>query len=120
MIIWRWYSFNNKKDLNYLNHIQISIEKTISEEKILIKRILFLANFQVERFDKCEQEALLFYNQIFPLKRFWKHLIVVFTHHFCDPNGDTQEEMKQSRDESNGKIFSGLMEKVKNVSDIID
>jgi len=49
-----------------------------------------------------------------------KHLIVVFTHNFCDPNGDTQEEMKQSRDESNGKIFSGLMEKVKNVSDVID
>ena len=49
-----------------------------------------------------------------------KHLIVVFTHNFCDPNGDTQEEMKQSRDESNGKIFSGLMEKVKNVSNIID
>ena len=28
--------------------------------------------------------------------------------------------MKKSRDESNGKIFLGLMEKVKNVSDVID
>ena len=109
---------NNKKDLDNI-HLK-GIEKTISEEKIHIKRILFLVNFKVERFDKSEQDALISYNKIFPLKRFWKHLIVVFTHHFCDPNGDTQEEMKQSRDESNGKIFLGLMEKVKNVSDIID
>ena len=96
------------------------IEKAISEEKIHIKGILFLVNFQLERFDKSEQEALISYNKIFPLKRFWKHLIVIFTHHYCDPNGDTTEEMRQNRDESNGMIFTTLMNKVKNVSDVID
>ena len=96
------------------------IEKVISEEKIHIKGILFLVNFQIERFDNSEQEALICYNKIFPLKRFWKHLIVIFTHHYCDPNGDTIEEMIQNRDESNGKIFTLLMDKVKNVSDVID
>ena len=36
------------------------------------------------------------------------------------PNGDTPEEMRKSRDESNGIIFSLLMKKVKNVSDVIN
>ena len=96
------------------------IEKTIKEEKIHIKGILFLVNFQMERFDSSEQEALLNYNQIFPLKNFWNHLIVVFTHWFPDPNGDSVEEMIQSRNESNGIIFSKLMDKVKDVSDVIN
>ena len=96
------------------------IEKVISEEKIHIKGILFLVNFQIERFDNSEQEALICYNKIFPLKRFWKHLIVIFTHHYGDPNGDTTEEMIQNRDESNGQIFTLLMKRVKNVSDVID
>ena len=109
---------NNQSNLDNI-HLK-GIEKAISEEKIHIKGILFLVNFQNERFDKSEQEALLSYNQIFPLKRFWKHLIVIFTHEFCDPDGDSIKEMKESRDESNGIIFTNLMDKVKNVSDVID
>ena len=109
---------NNKDNLDNI-HLK-GIEKVITDEKIHIKGILFLVNFQNERFDKSEQEALLSYNQIFPLKRFWKHLIVIFTHEFGDPDGDSPEEMKKSRDESNGIIFTNLMERVKNVSDIID
>ena len=46
--------------------------------------------FQEERFDSSEQETLLSYNRFFPLKRFWKHLVVIFTHY---PNGDDIEEM---------------------------
>ena len=76
--------------------------------------------YYLERFDKSEQEALISYNQLFPLRRFWKHLIVIFTHDYADPNGDPLEEIKQIRDESNGIIFSKIMDKVKNVSDIID
>lgn len=87
--------------------------KKYSDEKIHIKGILFLVNFQLERFDESEQRALISYNKIFPLKRFWKHLIVIFTHDYSDPNGDTPDEMRQSRDESNSLIFSKLMEKVK-------
>jgi hypothetical protein len=109
---------NEKKDLDNI-HLK-GIDEKISEEKIHIKRILFLVNFQLERFDESEQRALISYNQIFLLKRFWKHLIVIFTHDYSDPNGDTPDEMRQSRDESNSLIFSKLMEKVKNVSDVID
>ena len=108
---------DNKADLDNI-HLK-EIEKKISEEKIHIKGILFLVNFQLERFDNSEQEALINYNTIFPLRRFWKHLIVIFTHDYADPNGDTTEEMRQSRDESNGIIFSKLMERVKDVSDVI-
>ena len=107
---------NENIDLEHL----CKIEKIITEEEVHIKGILFLVNFQEERFDSSEQEALLNYNKLFPLKNFWKHLIVVFTHHFYDPDGDDLEEMKESRDKSNGEIISELMEKVKDVSDVID
>ena len=96
------------------------IEMAINKENIHIKGILFLVNFQNERFDSDEQEALLKYNQLFPLKRFWKNIIVIFTHHFADPDGDSEIEMKQARDKSNGDIFSNLMNKVKDVSDVIN
>ena len=49
------------------------ITDTISNEKIHIKGILFLVNFQNKRFDADEQEALLNYNTLFPLKNFWKN-----------------------------------------------
>lgn len=96
------------------------ITKVISKENIHIKGILFLVNFQNERFDYDEQEALLNYNKVFPLKRFWKNLIVIFTHHFADPDGDDEEEMRMKRDESNKEIFSKIMDKVKNVSEVIE
>ena len=109
---------NNQDDLDNI-HLK-DIEKKVSDEKIHIKGILFLVNFQEERFDRSEQEALISYNALFPLRRFWKHLIVIFTHDYADPDGDSPEEMQQIRDESNGIIFSKIMNRVKNVSDVID
>ena len=108
----------NEEDIDK-KHLK-NIEETISKEKIHIKGMLFLVNFQEERFDGSEQEALLNYNKIFPLKKFWEHLVVIFTHWFPDPNGDSLEEMIESRNESNGKLFKNLMEKVKDVSNVID
>ena len=96
------------------------IRDKISKEKIYIKGILYLVNFQNPRFDYQEQEALLNYNTFFPFKRFWKHLIVTFTHYYEDPNEDVSlEEIRNSRDQVNERIFSKLMEKVKEVSDPI-
>ena len=97
-----------------------NITEVISKENIRLKGILFLVNFQNERFDSDEQKALMRYNQLFPLRRFWKNLIVIFTHHFADPDGDTENEMRENRDKSNRKIFSNIMDKVKEVSDVID
>ena len=111
----------NKLEDKEIDNIHLNgITKVICEEHIHIKGILFLVNFQNERFDADEQEALLKYNQVFPLKRFWRNLIVIFTHHFADPDGDDEEEMKANRDKSNGEIFSRIMEKVKEVSDVIE
>ena len=106
------------KDIDNI-HLE-QIEKVISKEKIHVKGILFLVNFQNERFDADEQDALLKYNELFPLRRFWKNIIIIFTHHFADPDGDNETEMKEARDKSNGEIFTKLMEKVKNVSDVIN
>jgi GTPase Era involved in 16S rRNA processing len=108
----------NNKDIDN-EHLK-GIKKKIFQENIHIKGILFLVNFQNERFDSDEQEALINYNTIFPLKQFWTHIIIVFTHHFADPDGDTEEDMKKGREKSNGEIFSKLMNKVKEVSDVID
>ena len=107
-----------KKNIDNI-HLE-GITKAISDSKIHIKGILFLVNFQSERFDASEQEALLNYNTVFPLKSFWKSLALIYTHFYSDPNEDEDEEsMKESRRVSNGEIFEKLMEKVKGVSDPI-
>jgi predicted GTPase len=95
------------------------IKEVIMKESIQIKGIIFLINFQNERFDSSEQDALINYNKIFPLENFWKHVLVIFTHYFQDPDGDTVEEMKKEKDSSNKEILMQIMEKVKNVSDVI-
>ncbi len=108
---------NKNIDLIHLN----GISQTISNEQIHIKGILFLVSFLQERFDASEQDALLNYNKIFPLKSFWKHLIVVYTHYFVDPYGtETEEDLKNLKKESNKEIFSQIMEKIKKVSDVIE
>ena len=38
------------------------------------------------------------YNQLYPLRRFLKNLIVIFEHHFDDHDGDTENEMRENRD----------------------
>ena len=100
-------------------HLQ-GITKVISDEKIHLKGILFLVNFQKSRFDADEQAALLNYNKIFPLKNFWKKLVVIYIHFFFDPNDDDEEFLIQKRTESNGAYFERIMEKVKDVSDVIE
>ena len=62
-----------------IDNVHLSkITEKIQEENIKIKGIIFLVNFQEERFDLSEQEALINYNRIFPLKNFWKHIFIVF------------------------------------------
>ena len=110
----------NEKANKFNINLKEIIRDKISKEKIHIKGILYLVNFQKIRFDYQEQEALLNYNTFFPFKRFWKHLIVTFTHYYKDPNEDVSlEEIRNSRDQVNEIIFSKLMEKVKEVSDPI-
>jgi hypothetical protein len=88
----------------------------ISNENIKIKGILFLSNFQNERFDYSEIDTLIQYNAFFPLKDFWKHIILVFTHYYGDPNGDTEIEMKKNLFFYLSDTFEEIMSKVKNVS----
>ena len=115
------------EDTSKKNNDNIHLEriiKAISESKIHIKGILFLVNFHNEKLDVSEQEALLNYNTVFPLKNFWKSLVLVYTHFYSDPyayedDDEGEEEMKEIRNVYNGKIFESLMEKVKGVSDTI-
>ena len=92
----------------------------ISENDIKIKGLLFLSNFQNERFDASEQLSLIKYNSIFPLKDFWKHMVIIFTHYYGDPDGDSKEEIKSRSTEVFSKLFRNIMEKTKGVSEPID
>ncbi len=76
------------------------IIKIISKEKIKIKGILFLSNFQNERFDASEQDTLIQYNAIFPLKDFWKRIILIFTHYYGDPYKNENRNLSKKKYEN--------------------
>lgn len=92
------------------------IMQLISNENIKVKGLLFLSNFQSERFDASEQSTMIDYNKIFPLKNFWKRIIFIFTHYYGDPNSYSKEEIKENNNIYKAEIFKKLMIKVKNVS----
>ena len=91
--------------------------RIISEKKINIKGIVHLFRFQDVRFSKLDEDALSMWNNIFPSKNFWKHIIIIFTFYY-DFGGDL--EIKNESDKKNKKFFPKLMEKFKNVSNVID
>ena len=91
-------------------------KELISKENLKIKGILFLSNFQNKRFDYSEIDSLFQYNALFPLKDFWKHIILIFTHYYGDPDGKTKEEMRDESNENLSFIFLKLMDKIKEVS----
>ena len=93
--------------------------KVLSNEKLKIKGLLFLSNFQSERFDASEQATLMDYNKIFPLKDFWKRMIFIFTHYYGDPNGFSKEEIRQNNNLYKSEILQKLMLRVKSVSEPI-
>ena len=105
---------------NYNENIYAKIYDYLKENNINLKGLIFLINFLNERFDAIEQDALLSLNKLFPVKRFWKNLIIIFTHCYACPDGDTVEEMMESRNNTNREIFCRIMDKVKNISDKID
>ena len=97
------------------------IKECIKDNKIHVRGLLFLSNFQVERFDSDEQKTLVKYNELFPLKKFWEHIIIIFTHFYGDTQGGiSEEEIKQLRSESNSEIFKNIMKRVEKVSNVID
>ena len=93
--------------------------KLVSNENIKVKGLLFLSNFQNERFDASEQFSLVEYNAIFPLKEFWKRIILIFTHYYGDPDGDSKEEIKERADKNLGELMDVIMNKTKDVSEKI-
>ena len=99
---------------------KIEIIKLISKKKIKVKGLLFLSNFQNERFDGSEQMSLIEYNSLFPLKDFWNHLIIIFTHYYGDPDGDSKEEIKEKSHKILSQLFITIMNKVKDISDPVN
>lgn len=108
---------NLKEDYNDIDkkHLE-GIIKCLKKEEVHVKGLLFLVNFQEERFDRSEVEAMVSYNALFPLEDFWKRIIIIFTHHYADPDGDNEEDMRKERDASNGKVIKDIMDRVKKIS----
>ena len=96
--------------------IKNNTKELIAKENLKIKGILFLSNFQNERFDYSEIDSLFQYNAFFPLKNFWDHIILIFTHYYGDPDGDTKEEMRDQSIDNLSFLFSKLMDRIKEVS----
>ena len=90
----------------------------IFNEGIQLKGVLFLINFIHERMDFEEEDTLIILNKLCPFKDFWKHLLIIYTHYFEDPDGDSLEEIKEQRYESEAYIFQSIMSKGKEFSDI--
>lgn len=57
-------------DLQNDEKIKNNTKELIAKENLKIKGILFLSNFQNERFDYSEIDSLFQYNAFFPLKNF--------------------------------------------------
>ena len=95
------------------------VMKLISNENIKIKGLLFLSNFQCERLDASEQNTLIDYIKMFPLKDFWKRVIFVFTHYYGDPNSYSKEEIRENNNIYQTQIFKRLMVKVQNICEPI-
>ena len=93
-----------------------STKDLIAKENIKIKGILFLYNFHNERFDYSEINSLIQYNSFFPLKNFWQHVTLIFTHYHGDQDGDSKEETREKANKNLSSIFSQLMERIKEVS----
>ena len=86
--------------------------KSISDEKIHIKGIFFWLIFKIKDLMQMNKKPLLNYNTLFPLKKFWKSIVIIYTHFFADPNNDfDEEEIKNQRRIYNSEIFENLMEK---------
>ena len=103
-------------DLQNDEKIKNNTKELIAKENLKIKGILFLSNFQNERFDYSEIDSLFQYNTFFPLKNFWKHVILIFTHYYGDPDGYSKEEIKDNSIKNLTLLFSELMERIKEVS----
>ena len=104
-------------NLEYNNLIFEDVLRIISEEKINIKGILHLIIFQDSRFYKSVEYALSRWNNIFPSKNFWKHIIIISTRYYSD---EELEDERKIKNEDYKIIFCELMEKFKNVSNVID
>ena len=94
----------------------IKLIKFLSETGIQVKGIIFLVNFQIQRFDCIEQEVLFSLNKYFPFKSFWKQILVIFSHCYIAPDDPDIDKI----DENIRSIFSNIMIKLKDVSDVID
>ena len=80
----------------------------LSEAGIQVKGLIYLVDYKTERFPIDEENYLLSLNTYFPFKSFWKQILVILSHFYSEHEVDKNF------------IFSKIMNKQKDVSDVID
>ena len=112
---------NNSDDRDIDKKHLENILKKIKEENIQIKGILFLLNYQNERFDSGEQQALINYNKLFPFESFWENIIIIFTHYYLPSDSDENlEEIKNIKEQTFSELLNNVMDTCKNDSNVVD
>lgn len=104
---------NDEIHLNQLKNL-------ISNEKLKIKGLLYLLNFQNERLENSQIKALIRYNSLFPYKNFWKRIILIFSHSYGDSSGDSFEDMKKRKSLILSTMFEQIINKTQKISNPIN
>ena len=107
---------DNKYDENILEDIIIFIK----QQKIQIKGLLYLINYQCESFDQIAQDCLIKCCKSFQIKDFWKKIIIIFTHCYGIIFNEDSEEIEDINKSNNKEILEEIMTKMKDTCDVID
>lgn len=92
--------YDTSGDKNIDNIHLNSLKNLVNKEEINIKGIIFFLNFQVEKIDESEQNAIMKYCETFPVQRFWKHIMIIFSHFYADEFDDKEEKKKERKKKS--------------------
>jgi len=106
------YDTSGDKNIDNI-HLQ-SLKRLVNKEGINIKGIFFFMNFQVSKIDESDQNALMKYCETFPVKSFWKHVMIIFSHYYGDGDND-KEDKKKEREQTDAKILIRVINKTKKI-----
>jgi len=74
---------------------------SIKSSKSPISTILIVVNFQTSRIDESAQICIEKVSEYFPIKEFWKHVIIIFTKYFSDDQDELEEQKKNWENDIN-------------------
>jgi hypothetical protein len=87
----------------------------IKNYKNPISTVLVVVNFQVSRIDEPAQICIQKIANFFPMEDFWKHIVIIFTKYYPDPDDPESFETQKKNWEKDLNIFKNRI-KEKNIN----